>query len=158
MFEIEMLSIDLVPTDGICLNFEKLMWSSTQDFVGLPGPACLWVSHLDSLLTHFSCLLSLVSCLGLWKLRMPSQEAMDKKFHVVGVKPFISIMAPISVGGRASWRLGPEKLLQIHGVSPTDLCLLACFHQVVFFNYYLNFFYTYKNPSPQFAKWWFVCI
>ena len=41
MFEIEMLSIDLVPTDGICLNFEKFMSSSTQDCVGLPGPACL---------------------------------------------------------------------------------------------------------------------
>lgn len=56
IFEIAVL-VHLAPIDGICLNFKKLMESSTEDFVGLLRPACLQVSHLDSLLTHFSCLL-----------------------------------------------------------------------------------------------------
>lgn len=44
-----------------------------------------------------------VSSPGLWKLRNPSQEAVNKKFHVFSAKPFISSVAHISVGGRTSW-------------------------------------------------------
>lgn len=43
-----------------------------------------------------------ISCLGLWKLRLPSQEAMNKKFHVFSAKSIISSVTHISVGGRTT--------------------------------------------------------
>ena len=57
MFEIEMLSIDLVPTDGICLNFEVYVKFNT----GLCGASwtCLLIGFTLGLLAD-SFLLSLV--------------------------------------------------------------------------------------------------
>lgn len=121
-FEIGMLLIHLVPIDGIRLNSKRLMEeSSKEDFV----------NFLDLVVYRFHTwtpcwLIFPISCPELWKLRLPSQAAVNKKFHVFSVKSIISSVTHISVGGWTSPMA--EKLQKILRPSPTNFRSVACFH------------------------------
>lgn len=145
-----MLLIDLIPTDRLWLNFKSLMWSSLKDFVALPR-LFAYMFH-----TWTPCwLISPVSCPGLWKLRLPSQGAMNKKFHVFSAKSIISSMVHISVGGRASqWPREASANIQ----ALTHWFQIASMFPLSSHFYFISLFTLIRDLSTQFAKWWFSCV
>lgn len=120
-FEMGMLLTHPVPKDGVYLNFKWLMNSSNKDSV----------SFLDLAVYRFHTwtpcwLIFTISCHELWKLRLPSQEPMNKKFHGFTAKFIVSSVNHISVGGRTlQW---PGEASENMQALPTDFGSLANFY------------------------------